>query len=248
MLTTLRDKRLIVPAVMTGLMLPLLIGLGAWQLQRKAWKDGLIHDIESRTAAAPMALDTAIAAWGGSGSMEYVPVVARGHFQHKRERFLTATDGAMGPGWHILTPLETAEGTVVIVNRGYVPNGLREPALRAGGEISAEVEIIGLVRGSAERNAFTPDNDVEKNIWYWRDISGLTASMFGSSPPKHAPFLIEALARPENPGGWPRGGVTIIALPNRHLEYAITWFGLAAVLVGVFVVYAAGRVREPEKP
>jgi surfeit locus 1 family protein len=92
----------------------------------------------------------------------------------------------------------------------------------------------------AAKGFFTPDNDAGSNVWYWRDLNGLMASAFGDSGPAAVPLFLEAEA--PAPGGWPKGGATLVELPNRHLEYAITWFGLAFALAAVFAAYAVPRL------
>ena len=88
---------------------------------------------------------------------------------------------------------------------------------------------------------FTPQNDPARNLWYWPDAAAMTASAFAAQPVETAPVTIDADASPD-PGARPRGGTTRIDLPNRHLEYALTWYGLALTLIGV---YAAFVVESP---
>ena len=105
------------------------------------------------------------------------------------------------------------------------------------------MELVGLARASESGAWFTPGNAPAANRWFWRDVPGLAASLPPDLAAKTAPFLVEAEAAPV-PGGWPRGGVTRLAIPNRHLEYALTWFGLAVVLLAVFFAYARRRRKE----
>jgi surfeit locus 1 family protein len=94
---------------------------------------------------------------------------------------------------------------------------------------------------------FAASNDADHNIWYWPELAAMTASAFphGSpgAPGKVLPLVIEADAEPGVAGGLPKGGVTRLSLPNRHLEYALTWYGLAATLVGVYLGFAISRLR-----
>jgi surfeit locus 1 family protein len=96
---------------------------------------------------------------------------------------------------------------------------------------------------TSSKGVFTPDNEPQANLWYWRDFSGLFASAFSGGDRGFIPVFLDASSAA--PGGWPRGGATLLELPNRHLEYAITWFGLAAALLAVFGAYVATRLREP---
>lgn len=213
----------------------MLVALGAWQLQRLAWKQDLIARVEARAHGEPVSLDEAVRRIERDGEIEYQRVRAEGSYLHDRERHLyTVVDGR--PGWRIVTPLETPGGAIVMVERGFVPDGLKEASSRAAGLVEGRVAVTGLARAPGKANAFTPESDPDGNRWFWRDLEGMAASALGAGRRgRVVPFFIEAEAS-EVPGGWPRGGVTRIDFPNRHLEYAITWFGLALALLGVYAV------------
>jgi surfeit locus 1 family protein len=223
-----------------------LAALGTWQLQRKAWKEEIVARIEERTRAAVVSLDAAIARARQTGDVEYLRVSARGRFRHDEERYFYAPDPRRGPGFYVYSPLETSDGTVVFVNRGFVPEALREPGARPAGQLEGEVEVTGLVRLPGPKGSFTPTNKPERNLWFWRDLDALYASLGANGGAKRAPFVLEAEASPENPGGWPHGGVTVLRVPNRHLEYALTWYGLAGALVVVYLAFAVTRLRQAE--
>lgn len=237
------DKRLLLPGLMTLLALAVLCGLGVWQLQRLSWKEGLIARLEARVAAQPVTLSEAMKAFNQTGDVEYLSVRAKGRFLHEKERYVYAVDEDAGQGFDVVTPLETEQGITVLVNRGFVPADKKDPASRQEGQIEGVVEAVGLVRLPGAQGTFTPEADLNGKVWYWRDWDGLVQSMFRGETREVAPFFLEAKAQPANPGGWPKGGVTLVKLPNRHLEYALTWFGLAAALVGVFLAYAVPRLR-----
>ena len=218
----------------------ILISLGNWQMNRKAWKEGLVADIAARTRAAPADAGARIL----DGLPEYTRVRLHGRFLHHHERFMFA-DGPGGSGFHVLTPLEIAPGQVVWVNRGYIPARVKDPAARATGQIEGTAEVTALVRLPGGRNAFTPSNDVAKNVWFWRDLDALNASI-ATAGVTSAPWLVDAEALPANPGGWPQGGTTLVTLSNRHLEYALTWYALAVTLIGVYLAFARSlRVVRP---
>lgn len=220
----------------------LLVGLGLWQLQRLEWKEGLIAQIEARTETEPLTLERAISLAGEGEDLSYTPVRVEGRFHHDRERYLYALSLDGEPGWHVTTPLETVRGNVVLVDRGFVPESLRDPATRARGQIQEVVEVTGLVRTPEEPSLFVPDNDPDKNQWFTRDLAAMSRSMFPGATVQVAPFFLEA-KESDVPGGWPKGGQTRLTLVNNHLQYALTWFGLAAVLVAVYVAYVWGAVR-----
>jgi len=218
-----------------------LTGLGSWQLERKQWKEALLAKIAARVVAPVVDLAQAEAMARAGDDIAYVHVVARGRFLHDKERYLYAPSPA-GLGWHVYTPLELAPGRIVWVNRGFVPDASKAEASRAPGLVAGEVEVRGLVRPYSRRGAFQPDNDIAHNLWYWPDIEAMGASAFAriTSPP----FAIDADRWPAVPGGLPQGGVTRLQLPNRHLEYALTWYGLALTLIAVYFPLAVGRLRQ----
>jgi surfeit locus 1 family protein len=220
-----------------------LVWLGVWQMQRLAWKDNLVARIAARARAAPAALP-AESEWPrlAPEEYEYRHVRLSGVFDHAKQAlvFRGSADGkagAGGPGHLVLTPLRLADGAIVIVNRGFVPLALRDAARRAAGP-QGVVELTGLMRPPEPRNAFTPDDAPAKGEWFTRDPAAVAAH-FGLT--RVAPYPIDAAAGP--PGASPpNGGATVLDIPNNHLSYALTWFGLAATLAAVFGVYARRRI------
>jgi len=238
-------RSLILPGLATLIALAILIGLGTWQLQRKAWKDGLIGQIETRAYGEPGAIlpESEWAGWRADQD-EFRKVRVTGTFLHDLEAPVYglaagARQGAPLQGYYIVTPLRLATGAIVMVNRGIVPTELKDPATRPQGQPEGEVTITGLVRAPEARNPFTPKDDPARNTWFARDPQAI-ADARGLD--RVAPFLIDADAT-SNPGGWPRGGQTTLTLPNNHLQYALTWYGLALTLVGVFGAFAWKRLK-----
>ena len=215
--------------------LAVLVGLGLWQLKRLHWKEGLIAQIETRTKAPPIALKDATLMAGEGRDPSYHRVRVGGRFHHAQERYLLAVSAGRF-GWHVITPLETGDGEIVLIDRGFVPDRLKDPALRAEGEIANGVTVTGIVRMPETQGLFTPDNEPVANRWFWRDLKAMAQSMFPGGSVGLAPFFLEA-EKGEVPGGWPEGGQTRVELPNNHLQYAITWFLLAACLVVIYVAY-----------
>ncbi len=232
-----RAAGLVTVTIATLAALCLLIWLGTWQLQRKAWKEGLLRDVAQRSGQAPADVGMSIFA---APPPVFSHVRLTGRFLHDKERYWFS-DGRLGSGFQVFTPLELQPGHVVWINRGYVPGKLRAPATRIQGQLEGVVTVTGLVREVGERNAFTPANDVAGNVWYWRDLPALQASAF-TPEVKFAPVMVDADAVPANPGGWPEGGNSLVALPNRHLEYAVTWYGLALTLIAVYLSFVRSRL------
>ena len=230
---------LLVPAIIA---FAILIGLGAWQLQRKTWKEGLIADLSGRLAAPPQALPPA-SDWPGleQASDEYRRVNFTAQFQNDKEALVFASASAFrpdvsdaGPGYWVFTPARLANGGVVIVNRGFVPDARKDPKSRPDGEVSGPVTLAGAMRWPDSRHWFTPTDDAAHNLWFVRDPAAIAvAKGLGSV----APFYVEQ-ETPAPPGGLPQPGKLVVSLPDNHLQYALTWFGLAAVLAGVFISWA----------
>lgn len=208
------------------------LALGGWQIERLFWKRDLIAQREAAVTAAPAAVPkTPSEALG----MEFRHVSDEGVFLNDKEIYLGATSEGGGQGYQVLTPLLEPGGRVVFVNRGYIPAELRDPTKRALGQIAGTVRVQGLLRlpPAGRPNWFLPDNRPDLNYWFWVDLPAMSAA---DKLGRVAPFYIDADATP-NPGGWPKGGVTRLTLPNNHLQYAITWFSLAVALIVIYVLF-----------
>jgi surfeit locus 1 family protein len=230
----------------------ILCGLGTWQVQRLAWKQDLMARVEERTTLAPVSAPGP-ATWADIDydDLDYLPVSVAGAFLNDQEvyTYVALSDPAGtygGQGYFVLTPFVTDEGWVVLVNRGFVPEAAKDPAVRADAQIEGEIEISGLLRPPQGRNWFTPADDPEGGIWFTRDPETIASSL-SLDGADLAPYYIDAFFDPDLPGGVPQGGETTVTFPNNHLQYAVTWFGLAAVLLVMTILrLRAGRKRDPE--
>ncbi|WP_246723094.1 SURF1 family protein [Aureimonas sp. OT7] len=204
------------------------VSLGVWQVERLYWKLDLIERVDARVHAAPAA------APGIDGQApfdetrdEYRHVRLRGAFRHGQETLVQAVTEE-GPGFWVVTPLSLASGGTVLVNRGFVPGNRRAAESRAPGQIEGTVEITGLVRLSEPDGGFLRSNDPAADRWFSRDVAAIAAAR-GLADAQ--PYFIDADAT-LNPGGLPVGGLTVVTFRNSHLVYALTWFGLAAIVAG----------------
>lgn len=208
-------------------------GLGLWQVQRRKWKLKLIQQLEAQVTSSPIPLPTDSTELQ---TLEFHPVKVRGHFDHSKELYLkprtlvkpskgSRESGGMGPqenGAHVITPfLCTDQGCAILVNRGFVPNKKLNPEMRIEGQIDGELDLVGIVRLTETPQQFAPENDVQNNVWYYRDLAAM-AEQTGAQP-----IYIEADCDSTVPGG-PIGGQTRVALRNDHLQYSVTWFSLSA--------------------
>lgn len=201
-----------------------LLALGVWQVERRAWKLDLIARVDQRVAAEAVAPPSDWARVNADRD-EYRHVRVSGRFLNDREAQVVAST-AKGAGYWVLTPLQAEDGSVVLVNRGFVPTENRDPATRAAGQVEGPVTVTGLLRITEPKGGFLRSNEPAAERWYSRDVAAIAAARGLTNA---APYFIDADATP-NPGGLPIGGLTVIAFPNSHLVYAITWFGLAAAL------------------
>lgn len=226
---------LAVLAVAGALLFILFLALGTWQLERRSWKLQLIDRVEGRVHAPP-ADAPAPAQWPrvSAADDEYRHVRLTGRFLHERETLVQAST-VLGAGHWVLTPLQTAQGSVVVVNRGFVPPQRRERAKRTNGEAAGEVSIIGLLRMTEPGGGFLRRNDPAADRWFSRDVQAIAAAR---GLAEVAPFFVDEDAPAPQPANaaaeprWPAAGLTVIAFPNNHLVYAITWYALALMVAG----------------
>jgi surfeit locus 1 family protein len=244
-----RPRGLLVPVLFTLVGLALLVGLGVWQLERKAWKEGLIDSITRRMDAAPAPLPPP-ERWSSLDAArdEFTPVTFHAVFENDREALVFAGPSAFRPdasgtGYWVFTPARVAGGARVVVNRGFVPEANKDPARRAAGLVDGPIDIVGVLRWPEHGNWFTPAGEPARNLWFARDQIAIAAAKGWGDV---APFYVEQEA-PAPPGGLPQPGKITVNLPNNHLQYAITWFGLAVVLAGVFIAFARARRREENR-
>lgn len=220
--------------------LAVLLALGTWQVQRLHWKEGLLAAITERRTAPPADL-AAIEALARAGEdVDYRSLRVTGTFLNDKERHFFATYQGR-TGYYVYTPLRLDDGRFLLVNRGFVTFERKEAEMRKQGQLTGEQAVTGLARAklSGKPSWVVPDNDVAKNIFYWKALDVMAKSA-GLDPEKLVPFFMDADATP-NPGGMPIGGVTQFDLPNSHLQYAVTWYGLAAALVAVGGMFVLRR-------
>ncbi|PXW54089.1 SURF1 family protein [Chelatococcus asaccharovorans] len=215
--------------------------LGIWQIERRAWKRDLIARVEGRIHA-PAVTAPGPAAWPqiSIANDEYRRVTAKGEFLNDRETLVQAVT-ALGGGYWVLTPFRTADGFTVLVNRGFVPPELRDPATRPTGQVGGETTVTGVLRLTEPKGALLRENDPAGDRWYSRDVAAIAKARH---LPDAAPYFIDAdRIVPPNPG--PVGGLTVTAFSNNHLVYALTWFSLALMVLwaAAFVLHRDYRLR-----
>lgn len=209
------------------------VALGLWQLERRAWKHALIARVEQRVHADPVAAP-APAEWPqvSAARDEYRRVRVTGLWLHDADTLVQAST-ELGAGWWVMTPLRQADGTITLVNRGFVPAQGRERSPSAAGNPAGEVSVVGLLRLSEPGGGFLRRNDPAAERWYSRDVAAIAAARRLG---RVAPYFVDAEHAPAGDTDAPVGGLTVLAFPDNHLVYALTWFALAAMVAAAPVI------------
>ena len=234
---------LAIPALFALALFTVFVALGTWQIQRKAWKEALIATLQHRLSA-PAAGLPAPERWAqlDPADDEFRRVRFTAAFVPGAEALVYATASTLrsdvsGSGYWVFAAARLASGGLVVVNRGFVPEGWQAPAARAGSQTVGDAELVGVLRWPEARGAFAPADDPGRNLWFVRDpVAIASAKGWGDV----APFFIE-LESPVPPGGLPHPAALKANLRNEHFQYAITWYGLALVVVVMFAWWFAGR-------
>lgn len=220
---------------LTVVMLAVLVGLGTWQVHRLSWKLALIAAVSRNLALPPVSLDAALKL---GKAAEYRRVALTGRFDHGKEAYVYGlSDGV--PVYHVVTPLRTEDGRTLLIDRGIVPEDKRDPASRRAGQVDGIQHIVGVWRTPTPPGFFTPPADSAHRLWFSRDVAAIAAA---DHVRLAAPVMVEADAS-RNPGGWPEGGHTLVTFRNEHLQYAVTWYGLALALIGIYIAFHVQKGR-----
>jgi surfeit locus 1 family protein len=219
------------------------VTLGTWQVYRLGWKRDLIARVDARVHAPPSPAP-ARAQWPDltAQSAEYSHVELHGTFVHDKQTLVWASTD-LGSGYWVVTPLRQADGSVVLVNRGFVLTDWCGVSGRCERGPQGEVALTGLLRMSEPGN-FIRHNDPARDSWYTRDVPAIAARRGLNDV---APYFVDEDAAPgtSTAGGrtWPQGGLTVIAFPNNHLSYLITWYVLALMVLAAGVYVARDELR-----
>jgi surfeit locus 1 family protein len=240
-----RRGRFVLFALLIVVILGVLVALGTWQLERLAWKEGLIASLDTKLSAQPTDLPPR-ERWTqlDAAKDEFRRVAFPAEFLAGEEALVYSSGSALrpdatGPGYWVFSPARLTGGSLVVVNRGFVPEGKQNPDTRREGQRSGVVNIVGVMRWPEQRGAFTPKDEPEKGLWFDRDPAAMAAArQWGTI----APFYVDMEAPPAN-GGLPKVGPLKASLPNNHLQYAVTWYGMAAVIVIAALFFWRARRR-----
>jgi surfeit locus 1 family protein len=207
-----------------------LVSLGTWQLQRLTWKEGVIAEINARIASDPVALPEPI----DLERDKYLPVAVSGTITEDEIHLLASTRDA-GAVYRLVSAFETEGGRRIMIDRGWIKTEDKDAARPAH-----DVEVVGNLHWPDERDSFTPANDVDGNIWFARDVEQM-AEVLNTEP-------VLLIVREDSDKGAIATPLPVdtAALPNNHLEYVLTWYGLAIVWVAMTLYYLR-RMRKTKK-
>ncbi len=236
MIVWANNMRLSTVAILVAMIvgIAILCALGTWQVKRLYWKEALIEEVEQRTALEPIDIDAFLQADIPKTEWPYRPVTTQGVYDHANEVYFFTTSIEGRSGWNVHTPMLLDSGKYLIVNRGFVPYDMRDKSLRQKGLVTQKQSVKGLLRvpETEKPNGWFPENNPAERELYWRDLNAFISLMGGDEKREFLPFFVDADNAPV-PGDLPKGGTTIIAFSNSHLQYAVTWYGLALALLGV---------------
>ena len=201
----------------------ILMSLGFWQLQRMTWKAGILAEIDARLAEAPVGLPLS----PDPIADKYLQVEVTGTIDEGELHVLTFGDG--GPGFRVIAPMVLEDGYRILVDRGYLPETEKD-VIRAGGEVTA----VGSLVWPEETDKYVPDPNLEKNIWFARDVNLMAEAL-------ETDQVMLAISRSTNNDGITPQLVSV-NISNRHLEYVMTWFSLATIWIGM-TGYALWRIK-----
>lgn len=209
----------------------LFTSLGIWQIHRLKWKQELIAQTNSRLENSPI-LAPAKAEWPkfDFGKLAYLPVTVSGQYLANKKIYVTSLT-KYGSGYWLMMPLQRADGSLVFINRGFVPMDFKNsPQLRQS-DLKQPTNVTGLLRPDEGPGRFLNKNKPELNSWYKRDLKAM-AQKLQLGPENVAPYFIDA-EKLDN--AYPIGGLTVVSFPNSHFSYAITWFVLAFGVFGAII-------------
>jgi len=235
-----KPRGLFTPTVTALAAFAVLVGLGVWQLNRKQWKEDLIASMTARFEAEPQDFP-ARDKWPSmtAENSEFLRVKIDADFWPTQDVYAYIAGSALrddikSPGYFVFRPAKLPDGRIVVVNRGYVPIDYTTPSP------SGRIQLTGYLRWPERESMFVSSSDAKGETWFVRDHQAMAAARGWGEV---APFYIDQEA-PVPEGGFPRPASLKVRLRDDHLGYALTWFGLAAVLAVVFTIWLIGRRRK----
>ncbi|HPF46520.1 MAG: SURF1 family protein [Alphaproteobacteria bacterium] len=225
------------PTLISIILLACLLWLGNWQVERLEWKLGLIKQIENRAYAEPVTLPATLS---NPEDMEYLSVKVTGKFSNDQEMTLYSVGPNGEAGYDLYTPFADQSGKIIIINRGWVPERMKNQQSRPETLESDIVTVAGLLRAPVKKLWYGPENDPDNNNWYYGNLNAMISAQNLTNV---FPMFLYAVSMGNN-DGFPIAGRTELNIVNNHLDYALTWYGLAIVLV---IIYLIAHLKKKEK-
>ena len=214
-------------SIITFALFAVMISLGVWQVHRLHWKEGLVAQIQDNMARKPVPMPEKI---DNPADWQFRRVTLAGTFDYTHEMLVKPRTLDGQPGYDMVVPFVRASGGTVLVDRGWISDALMSKASRPDG---AMIQVEGVLRAPEKPSAFTPDNNAAKHDWFWTDVNAMADA---NDLQDVAPMVLYVSAK--TPGIYPMGGrvqgVQAEIMPRDHLQYAIFWFTMGFVLLGVW--------------
>jgi surfeit locus 1 family protein len=217
------------PTIITVPLLACLIALGNWQLERLDWKLDLIEKIKIRATQSPMHLPSES---HDLDQIEYYHALVFGKFDHNKEVTMYSVGPNGEPGYDLYTPMMLIDGRSIIVNRGWVPEQIKDQNNRLSTIVSGDAQLSGLLRKPWSKLWYGPENEPENNMWFYGDVDAMASQMELND---YYPMYLYA-DKIDSDNGFPVAGRTEFNIVNNHLDYVLTWYGMAIVLVGIYLI------------
>lgn len=223
-------RRLILPISFGLIGIAILVSLGNWQVQRLAWKQEILAEIDGRIAAAPIEISAEVS----EENDRFLSVRGEGRILDE-ELHVLASSKQTGAIYRVISPFEMSDGRRIMVDRGWIKTDQKDTPRKA-----TFAEIEGNLHWPQEIDSYTPKNDVAGNIWFARDVPQMAEAL------NAAPILVVLSKTSETDPAVTPMPVTSAGIPNDHLNYAVTWYGLALVWL-VMTLYYLRRMRAKHK-
>lgn len=231
------------------IVIAILIWLGAWQLQRLTWKQGLVAQVTTRVDLPPKQIPPP-ADWDQMipEDFNFTPSLITGTYQFEHEAYVFTTlhtpKGKLGgQGVWVMTPLKLASGHLVYINRGFVPYEVWQDGTQTWDPPMDTLTLTGLLRKVERQDAFAPDPDLITRLFNRRDPAFIARAlqMSDADIANLAPFFLDAAVTDDT--RLPQAGETVQTFTNNHLSYVVTWFGLALAVLGSLIYWLVLLVR-----
>lgn len=240
-------RGVLVPSLAAAMAFAVLVALGLWQIERKAWKEALIETLDARLSAAPAPLP-ARETWTRltPSEDEFRRVAFSAAFIPGSQALVYGAGSGLrgdlaGPGYWVFALARVTNGDLVVVNRGFTPEDRRDAKLEDTQNPAAIIDMVGVMRWPEQRSYFAAKDDPGRNLWFTRDHLAVAAAKgWLERSGNVAPFFID-LESPTPPGGYPRAGPLQVRIRNEHLQYAVTWYALAAAVAVMYAIWLFNR-------